>query len=115
MIKSMKGKNEKPSAEAKALSLFLMAYKSKNPIYKEQSKRINKLWDLVTKDELSAENYAEEVQKLLAANGGYEEVVEKTVRFYIRKTGAWKLQGDDKYCNDARLVAEKVKNSKKKK
>ena len=33
--------SQKPSKEAKALSLFLMAYKSVNPVYKEKSKRIN--------------------------------------------------------------------------
>ena len=41
---------EKPSAQAKALSLFLMAYKTVNPVYKEKAKRINRLWGLVLKD-----------------------------------------------------------------
>jgi len=93
----MTKKIEKPSPEAKALSLFLMAYKTKNPIYKEKSKRINRLWDLVKLDKLSRSDYIEEVQNMLTSYGGYSEVVEKTVRFYIEKTGEWKLQGDDKY------------------
>lgn len=102
----MKRNTEKPSAEAKALSLFLMAYKTKDPIYKEQSKRINKLWDLVLKDELSNEEYLEEVQKMLALYGGYSDVVEKTVKYYINKTGVWKLKGDDQYCIDAQKFAD---------
>ena len=106
----MKRKIEKPSPEAKALSLFLMAYKTIKPIYKEQSKRINRLWDLVMKDELSSSDYFEEVQKMLTLYGGYSEVVEKTVRFYIEKTGEWKLQGDDKYCLDAKQIADKILN-----
>ena len=106
----MKKKTEKPSPEAKALSLFLMAYKTIKPIYKEKSKRINRLWDLVIKGELSRDDYIEEVQNLLTSYGGYSEVVEKTVRFYIEKTGEWKLQGDDKYCLDARQIADKILN-----
>ena len=104
----MTKKIEKPSPEAKALSLFLMAYKTINPIYKEKSKRINRLWDLVIKDELSRSDYMEELQNMLTSYGGYSEVVEKTVRFYIEKTGEWKLQGDDKYCLDARQIADKI-------
>jgi hypothetical protein len=106
----MKKKIEKPSPEAKALSLFLMAYKTTNPIYKEKSKRINRLWGLVIKDELSRNDYIEEVQNMLTSYGGYSEVVEKTVRFYIEKTGEWKLQGDDKYCLDAKQIADKILN-----
>tara|TARA_B110000438_G_C15674192_1_gene589478 strand:+ start:116 stop:439 length:324 start_codon:yes stop_codon:yes gene_type:complete len=106
----MKKKPEKPSTEAKALSLFLMAYKTINPIYKEKSKRINRLWGLVTKDELSRNDYIKEVQNMLTSYGGYSEVVEKTVRFYIEKTGEWKLQGDDKYCLDAKEIADKILN-----
>ena len=106
----MNKKTEKPSPEAKALSLFLMAYKTINPIYKEKSKRINRLWDLVTRDELSRSDYIEEVQNMLTSYGGYSEVVEKTVRFYIEKTGEWKLQGDDKYCLDAKQIADKIMN-----
>ena len=104
----MKKKPEKPSPEAKALSLFLMAYKTTNPIYKEKSKRINRLWSLVIKDELSRNDYIKEVQNMLTSYGGYSEVVEKTVRFYIEKTGEWKLQGDDKYCLDAKEIADKI-------
>lgn len=106
----MKKKLEKPSPEAKALSLFLMAYKTINPIYKEKSKRINRLWDLVLVDELSRSDYIEEVQNMLSSYGGYSEVIEKTVRFYIEKTGEWKLQGDDKYCLDAKQIADKILN-----
>jgi len=101
----MKKKTEKPSPEAKALSLFLMAYKTIDPICKEKSKRVNRLWDLVKIDELSRSDYMEEVQNMLTSYGGYSEVVEKTVRFYIEKTGEWKLQGDDKYCLDAKQIA----------
>ena len=106
----MKKNIEKPSPEAKALSLFLMAYKTINPIYKEKSKRINRLWDLVKNNELSRSDYMEEVQNMLTSYGGYSEVVEKTVRFYIEKTGEWKLQGDDKYCLDAKQIADKILN-----
>lgn len=106
----MKNKLEKPSPEAKALSLFLMAYKTTDPIYKEKSKRINRLWDLVQIGELSRSDYNEEVQNMLSSHGGYSEVVEKTVRFYIEKTGEWKLQGDDKYCLDAKQFADKILN-----
>jgi hypothetical protein len=102
--------SSKPSPEAKALSLFLMAYKTINPIYKEKSKRINRQWDLVLKDELSRSEYNEEVQKMLTSYGGYSEVVKKTVKFYIEKTGEWTLKGDDKYCQDAKLIADKILN-----
>jgi hypothetical protein len=104
----MSTNNEKPSPEAKALSLFLMAYKTKDPIYKEKSKRINKRWDMVKADELSKSDYTQEVQDMLDANGGYSAVIEKTVRYYIEKTGEWKLQGDDKYCKDAKEIADKI-------
>ena len=106
----MKKNIEKPTPEAKALSLFLMAYKTKNPIYKEKSKRMNRLWDLVTMDKLSRDEYIEEVQNMLTAYGGYLEVVEKTVKFYIEKKGEWKLQGNDKYCLDAKKIADKLLN-----
>jgi hypothetical protein len=103
---------KKPSPEAKALSLFLMAYKKNTPIYKEKSKRINKLWDLVRAGELSEKDYLEEVKNMLASYGGYSEVIEKTVRFYIEKTGEWSLQGDDKYCIDAKQIANKILKQK---
>tara|TARA_B110000503_G_scaffold140458_1_gene231383 strand:+ start:1601 stop:1921 length:321 start_codon:yes stop_codon:yes gene_type:complete len=101
-------KSEKPSPEAKALSLFLMAYKTESPSYKDKSKRINRLWKLVLDEELSNADYMEEVEKTLTSFGGYSEVLEKTVRFYIEKTGEWNLQGNDKYCTDAREIAIKV-------
>jgi len=100
--------SSKPSPEAKALSLFLMAYKTIDPIYKEKSKRINKRWDMVLSDELSRDEYNEEVLEMLSSYGGYSEVVEKTVRFYIEKTGEWTLKGDDKYCQDAKEIADKI-------
>jgi hypothetical protein len=106
----MKKNIEKPSPEAKALSLFLMAYKTTNPNYKEKSKRMNILWDLVKIGKLSRSEYIEEVQNMLTSYGGYSEVVEKTVRYYIEKTGEWKLQGDDKYCLDAKQIANKLLN-----
>ena len=106
----MKKNIEKPSKEAKALSLFLMAYKTINPVYKEKSKRINRLWDLVGKDELSKSDYLEEVQNMLTSYGGYSEVVEKTVKYYIDKTGEWSLKGDDKYCQDAKKIADEILN-----
>ena len=105
---SIKKSIEKPSPEAKALSLFLMAYKTIDPIYKEKSKRINKQWDRVRNDELSRADYLEEVQSMLTEYGGYSDVVEKTVKYYIDKTGEWKLQGEDKYCLDAKTVADKI-------
>jgi hypothetical protein len=106
----MKKNIEKPSPEAKALSLFLMAYKTISPVYKDKSRRINKLFDLVKAGKLSTNDYMNEVQSMLTSYGGYSEVVEKTVRFYIEKTGEWKLEGDDKYCLDAKQVADKILN-----
>jgi len=50
----------------------------------------------------------DEVQNTLTSYGGYTVVVEKTVRFYIKKTGEWKLEGDDKYCLDARKIADEI-------
>lgn len=104
----MKDKLEKPSPEAKALSLYLMAYKTTSPVHKEKSKRINRLWSLVLKGELSNSDYLEKVHSMLKSFGGYSEVVEKTVRYYIEKTGEWKLDGDDKYCVDARTMADQI-------
>ena len=62
----------------------------------------------MTRDKLSRSDYIEEVQNMLTSYGGYSEVVEKTVRYYIEKTGEWKLQGDDKYCLDAKQIADKI-------
>lgn len=104
----MKNNKEKPSPEAKALSLFLMAFKTVKPIYKEQSKRFNRLWGLVIAEEMSMADYMEKVESMLTLNGGYSKVVEKTVRHYLEKTGEWKLQGDDKYCQDAQEIAAKL-------
>ena len=104
----MKKNTIKPTPEAKALSLFLMAYKTIDPMYKEKSKRINRQWDLVRARELSNEEYMAEVQDMLTSYGGYDAVVEKTVKYYIEKTGEWKLEGDDKYCQDAKQIADKI-------
>lgn len=101
----MEKTNEKPSPKAKALSLFLMAYKTKDPIYKEKSKRINRLWDLVKSNELEKSDYLEEVDKMLDMYGGYEGVIEKTIKYYIEKSGEWKSSGDDQYSQDANRIA----------
>jgi len=100
----------KPTPEAKALSLFLMAYKTINPKYKEESKRINKLYSMVKKGELSKSDYIKEIKTRLTIHGGYYVVVEKTVKYYIEKTGVWTLEGEDKYCMDAKKVAENILN-----
>ena len=68
-----------------------MAYKTTSPAYKEKAKRINRQWDLVMAEELSKSDYLEDVKSMLNSYGGYAEVVEKTVRFYIEKTGEWTL------------------------
>jgi hypothetical protein len=104
----MKNNIQEPTPEAKALSLFLMAYKSTSTAHKDSSKRINKFWRLVTRNEMSTVDYLKEVKQMLDFYGGYKSVVEKTVQFYIKKTGAWKLKGNDKYCKDAKKVAEKL-------
>ncbi len=104
----MKEKLEKPTPEAKALSLFLMAYKTTSPAHKEKSTQIKRLWSLVLNEELSLSEYLEKVNSMLALFGGYSKVVEKTVKFYIDKTGEWKLKGDDKYCIDAQEIADKI-------
>jgi len=101
-------KKEKPSAEAKALSLYLMAYKTTSPVIKEKAKRINKLWSRVISDEISKDDYLKEVKNTLTSYGGYAAVIEKTVQFYIEKSGEWNLKGDDKYCMDANKIADKL-------
>ena len=103
---------EKPSPEAKALSLFLMAHKTKNEDYKDKSNYIKKLWNMLQNEEISSNVYISEVQSMLKSLGGYAAVVEKTVRFYIEKTGEWNLKGDDKYCIDAQAIADEIKKSK---
>ena len=67
----MKKISEKPSPEAKALSLFLMAYKTKDPVYKEKSKRINRLWSLVKYGEMSKQDYTLELDKMIKSCGGF--------------------------------------------
>ena len=99
---------DKPSAEAKALSLFFMAYKSKDPIYKEKSKRINRLWDLVKVNQLSKDDYMIEIKETIESYGGYDTIIEKTINFYIDKFGEWKSQGDDKYAQDAKKIAATI-------
>ena len=47
---------------------------------------------------------------MLTSYGGYTAVIEKTVKYYIDKTGEWKLKGEDKYCQDAQLFADKMLN-----
>jgi hypothetical protein len=101
---------DKPSPETKALSLFLMAYKTTSPNYKEKYKHIKKQWGKVISNDLSSRDYVQEVQDTLASYGGYASVVEQTVKFYIDKTGEWTLQGDDKYCIDAMKVANEILN-----
>lgn len=104
----MKNHNPKPSPEAKALSLFLMAFKTTKPAIKEQAKRMNKHWDLVKSGELSKEDYDVKVTSILKSYGGYEKVLKDTVYFYIRKSGEWTLKGDDQYCKDAQKIADKI-------
>jgi hypothetical protein len=104
----MEKTTEKPSAQAKALSLFLMAYKTKDNAYKEKSKRINRLYDLVKTNELEKEEYAKEVDNMLDLYGGYEAVIEKTIQYYLDKTGEWKSRGEDQYAEDAKKIAKKM-------
>ena len=68
---------------------------------------------MVLNEKMSKSDYAIEVESMLASLGGYDEVVEKTVRFYIDKTGEWKLQGEDKYCIDAKKIADQINSSSK--
>jgi len=106
----MKKQLPKPSAEAKALSLFLMAHKKKSKVNKERSVRINRLWNMVINGELSMDDYLEKVGSMVRLLGGYSAVVEKTVKHYINKTGEWSLKGDDKFCIDAQEVADRILN-----
>jgi len=96
----MEKTTKKPTPEAKALSLFLMAFKSKDPVYKEKSKWINRRYVMVEHGKITKAEYLKAVNDLLTEYGGYNEVVEKTVQHYINKTGEWSLKGDDKYCQD---------------
>lgn len=108
----MKKQIEKPSPEAKALSLFFMAYKNIDPKYKDKARRINRQWDLVGYKQISKTDYMNEVESMLEEYGGYTEVIEKTVKYYIEKTGEWTLKGDDKYCVDAKEIADKILGKK---
>ncbi len=103
----------KPSPNAKALTMFLMAFKSKDPKYKEELKRINKKWDMYQAGDLFEKTYLQEVETMLNTYGGYESVVEKTVQYYIDKTGAWAANGDDQYHQDAKAIADKILKEKK--
>ena len=103
---------DKPSPEVKALSLFLMAFKKTSPTYDKKSKRMNKLWNQVLSDEISKSYYLEEVDSMLAYFGGYEEVLEKTVRHFIEKKGEWKLDGNDRFSKDAQKVADRILSEK---
>ncbi len=109
----MKRIAEKPTPEAKALSLFLMDFKSSSHTHKEKARQMNKLWDQVNMEKMTKAEYWEQVRKALASFGGYTAVVEKTVRFYIEKTGTWKLNGNDKYCLDAKKIADQIMKEKK--
>jgi len=104
----MKKPSHKPSPEAKALSLFLQAFKSKDNKYKEELKRINKQWDLFKAGELNQKDYARAVLDMLNSYGGYEKVVEKTVKYYIDTTGSWNGKGEDQYQQDAQAVADRL-------
>ena len=65
-------------------------------------------WDLVRLGKLDIAAYTAAVESMLLEYGGYAKVVENTVWFYIKKTGEWNLKGDDKYCQDAQKIADKI-------
>jgi hypothetical protein len=104
----MSNKGGKPTPEVKALSLFLMAFKPTDPKLKQESKRMNRQWDLVVHGKITKEEYLEEVGRMLESYGGYDAVVEKTVKFYIEKSGEWKQNGDDKFSVDSNAIASKI-------
>lgn len=104
----MKNQNEKPTAEVKALSLFLMAFKGEDYEIKDKNKQMNRLWSMVQNGELEKSDYLHEVDVMLTSLGGYDAVVEKTVRYYIDKSGEWRSRGDDQYSRDAQKIANKV-------
>lgn len=104
----MKDNTIKPTPEAKALSLYLMAFKNSKTLHKGQAKRMNKQWDRVKNGDLSMEEYLDEVHNMISTFGGYAKIIEETVWFYIRKTGEWNLKGDDKYCQDAQKAAKRI-------
>ena len=49
-----------------------------------------------------------EIQSMIGDYGGYETVIEKTIKFYIDTAGEWKSKGDDKYSQDAKEIADKL-------
>jgi len=109
----MNKETTKPTPEAKALSLYLMAFKNTKPKNKENAKRINKQWTRVKQDALSMKDYLQEVQTMLDSYGGYSKVVEDTVWHYYKKTGKWALEGEDKYCIDARRIANEISRKRR--
>ena len=104
----MEDNKQKPTPEAKALSLFLMAFKSENQQYKDKARQMKNRRDLVMAGELDPDKYQNEVKGTLATYGGYTKVIEKTVQYYIDKFGEYKSQGDDKYAKDAQAIAENL-------
>ena len=82
----MKKNNHTPTPEAKALSLYLMAFKASNPALKEQAKRMNKEWDRVKEALLTKEDYAVKVESILRSHGGYDKVLKDTVYHFIKKS-----------------------------
>ncbi len=53
----MEENREKPTPEAKALSLFLMAFKSDNQSYKDKSRQMKNRLDLVSTGKLDKDTY----------------------------------------------------------
>ena len=106
----MEGNKAKPTPEAKALSLYLMAYKSDNQAFKDKARQMKNRWDLVLAGKLENDEYQEEVKNTLKSYGGYNKVLEKTVKFYVEKFGEWRSQGDDKYGIDAQKIADRLLN-----
>ncbi len=104
----MDHRTEKPSKETKALSLYLMAFKSDDYDIKDKNKQMNRLWSMVQNGELEKSDYLHEVEVMLTELGGYEAVLEKTVRYYIDKSGEYRSRGDDQYAKDAQEIADKV-------
>ncbi len=104
----MEDNKQKPTPEAKALSLFLMTFKSENQQYKDKARQVKNRRDMVLSGDLDKDKYQNEVKGILATYGGYTKVIEKTVQHYINKFGEYKSQGDDKYAKDAQAIAEKL-------
>ncbi|MFK8044560.1 MAG: hypothetical protein AB8B72_03640 [Crocinitomicaceae bacterium] len=104
----MKNNLEKPSPEAKALSLFLMAHKNVGADHKENASYIKELWSMVLNGKLDQRKYLQEVSAMIKFYGGYDKVVEKTVKHFIDKTGEWKAGGDDQFSKDAQAIADRI-------